>query len=146
LCVRSWAVAACRAGSLNNLAVRNARSSKSLNKALSTRAAAVSARLGIVASSRAWNGASHRAAVAEAAGGAGQRAGGFTAEVGAVVKVAALRTRDAQSFELRAGREGDGGVQEGACRAAAADAGVDGVDVVVGRPHVQGAIRAEDGG
>ena len=138
--VRSWAVAACRAESLGSLAVRSARSSTS---ARSTKAAAVSAWHRIVAPSRARNGGGHRAAVAEAAGGAGQRAGGCGAAVGAV---AALRTRAAQSFELRAGREGDGGVQEGACRAAAADAGVDGVDVVVVGPHVQGAIRAEHGG
>ena len=124
---------------MNNLAVRNARSSK---KACSTGAAAVSTRLGIVFSSRAWNGGGHRAAVAEAAGGAGQRAGGCGAAVGAV---AALRTRAAQSFELRAGREGDGGVQEGACAAAAADAGVDGVDVFVVGPHIQGAVNAKRG-
>ena len=125
---------------MDSLAVRSARSSKI---AFSTKAAAIGAWHRIVAPSRAWSGGGHRAAVAEAAGGAEQRAGGCGAAVGAV---AALRTRAAQSFELRAGREGDGGVQEGACRAAAADAGVDGVDVVVGGPHVQGAIRAEHGG
>ena len=125
---------------MGSLAIRSARSS---NEAQSTKAAVDGARHRIVAPSRARNGGSHRAAVAKAAGGAGQRAGGCGAAVGAV---AALRTRAAQSFELRAGREGDGGVQEGACAAAAADAGVDGVDVVVERPHVQGAIRAEHGG
>ena len=125
---------------MGSLAIRSARTSKN---ASSTKAAVVKAWHRIITSSRAWNGGGHRAAVAEAAGGAGQWAGGCGAAVGAV---AALRTRAAQSFELRAGREGDGGVQEGACRAAAADAGVDGVDVFVVGPHVQGAIRPEHGG
>ncbi len=134
------AVAACGAGSLSSLAVRSARSSR---KAVLTDAVSDSARHRIVASSRAWNGGGHGAAVAEAAGGAGQRAGGCAAAVRAV---AAHRTRSAQSFELKAGREGDRGVHEGACGAAAGNAGVDGVDVLVVGPHVQGAVRANHGG
>ena len=136
----SWAVAACGAGTLSSLAVRSARSSR---KAVLTDAVSASARHRIVASSRAWNGGGHLAAVAEAAGGTEQRAGGCAAAVGAV---AALWARAAQSFELRTGSEWRGGVQESACRAAAGDAGVDGVDFVVVRPNVQSAVRAKHGG
>ena len=138
--VRARAVAAGRAGCLNSLAVRETSVSQ---KASSTRGLADSHRSRIIASSRTRDGRGHVRAVAKAAGGARQRAHGCAAAIGAI---AASGARNACGFERRAGSEARGGIHVGAGRAAAIDASVDGVEIVVAGPNIHGAISAKHGG
>jgi hypothetical protein len=136
-CGRAWAVAAGGTGSSSSLAVRKTNVSR---RAFSAHALADGSCKGTVAPGRTRSGRSHVRAVAKVAGGAGHRADGCAAEVGAV---AADRTRAAHGVERRAGREESRRVQEKAGRATAIDARGDGVDVVVKGPHVHGAVRAK---
>jgi hypothetical protein len=47
---------------------------------------------------------------------------------------------------MRAGSECDRRVNKSACRAAAGEAGIDGIDVLVEGPHIQDAVRAKHRG
>ena len=137
---RARAVAAGRAGCLNSLAVRETRGSII---APSTRGLADSPRSRIIASSRTRDGRGHVRAVAKAAGGATQRAHGCAATIGAIT---ARGARKACGFERRAGCEACGRIHVCTSRAAAIDTGVDGIEVVVVGPNIQGAISAQHGG